>query len=218
MRAAAATALATGKARLILDLRRSGVTDIRVLSAIEGLPRGRFVSETLAERAWDDTALPIECGQTISQPTVVAWMSAALEVGERMRVLEVGTGSGYQTAVLSRLCRRVYTIERHRALARAAQERFDALDLHNVTVRIGDGGAGWREQAPFPRIMVTAAAAAPPPALVDQLAMDGVMVMPVGPPNGEQALIRFRRTPEGLQREYLFGVRFVPLVEGAPAR
>lgn len=208
---------ATERARLILSLRRSGVTDANVLSAIETVPRDLFVPPALAGRAWDDRALPIECGQTISQPTVVAWMSAALDLDDRTKILEVGTGSGYQTAILSRLCRRVYTIERHRGLARAAQFRFEALNLHNIVPRIGDGNAGWREQAPFERIMVTAAAPAPPPALVDQLAIGGLMVMPLGPIDGEQSLVRLRRTRDGLHEQRIFDVHFVPLVEGAPA-
>ena len=213
----AAAPCATDRARLVLELRRSGVTDPKVLSAVEAAPRHMFVPREYAARAWDDTALPIACGQAISQPTVVAWMSAALELDDRMTVLEVGTGSGYQAAVLSRLCRRVYTVERRRPLALAAKARFEALGMGNVTTRIGDGCLGWPGQAPFPRILVTAAAPAPPPALVDQLAMGGVMVMPVGAPDGEQDLVQFRRAPEGLRERRLFGVRFVPLIEGAPA-
>ena len=208
---------ATERARLILSLRRSGVTDANVLAAIETVPRDLFVPPELAGRAWDDRALPIECGQTISQPTVVAWMSAALDLDDRTKILEVGTGSGYQTAILSRLCRRVYTIERHRGLARTAQFRFEALNLHNIVPRVGDGNAGWREQAPFERIIVTAAAPAPPPALVDQLAIGGVMVMPIGPIGGEQSLVRLCRTRDGLREQRIFDVHFVPLVEGAPA-
>ena len=208
---------ATERARLILSLRRSGVTDANVLAAIETVPRDLFVPPELAGRAWDDRALPIECGQTISQPTVVAWMSAALDLDDRTKILEVGTGSGYQTAILSRLCRRVYTIERHRGLARTAQFRFEAPNLHNIVPRVGDGNAGWREQAPFERIIVTAAAPAPPPALVDQLAIGGLMVMPLGPVGGEQSLVRLRRTPDGLHEQHIFDVNFVPLVEGAPA-
>jgi protein-L-isoaspartate(D-aspartate) O-methyltransferase len=203
------------KARLILGLRRSGVTETRVLAAIETVPRELFVAEALAEHAYDDSALPIACGQTISQPTVVAWMTAALEVGERMKVLEVGTGSGYQAAVLAKLCRRVYTIERHRELLKDAEVRFEALNLHNITTRVGDGTRGWPEQAPFDRVIVTAAAAAePPPALLDQLALGGVMVLPLGPPDGEQVLVRVRRDEHGYHRERIFEVRFVPLIEG----
>ena len=204
----------TQKARLILDLRRSGVTDTRVLAAMESMPRERFVPESLADFAYDDGALPIACGQTISQPSVVAWMTASLEVGERMKVLEVGTGSGYQAAVLSRLCRRVYTIERHRALLDGAEATFRDLDLHNITTRLGDGALGWPEQAAFERIVVTAAAEEPPPALLDQLVVGGVMVLPLGPPEGVQTLMRIRRDGEGYHRETIFAVRFVPLVAG----
>jgi protein-L-isoaspartate(D-aspartate) O-methyltransferase len=195
------------KARLILGLRRSGVTETRVLAAM-------FVAEPLAEHAYDDSALPIACGQTISQPTVVAWMTAALEVGERMKVLEVGTGSGYQAAVLAKLCRRVYTVERHRELVKAAEARFEALNLHNITTRVGDGARGWPEQAPFDRVIVTAAAVEPPAPLLDQLALGGVMVLPLGPPDGEQVLVRVRCDEHGYHRERIFEVRFVPLIEG----
>lgn len=207
---------ASRKARLILGLRQSGVTDSRVLSAIESVPREMFVPQALAAHAYDDTALPIDCGQTISQPTVVAWMTAALEVGERMKVLEIGTGSGYQAAVLSKLCRRVYTIERHATLLAQAEERFQDLRLNNITSRVGDGAKGWPEQAPFDRIIVTAAAPEPPPALLDQLANGGVMVLPLGDPRGDQSLIRLRRDEQVFHRERIFGVRFVPLIEGDP--
>lgn len=201
-------------ARLILGLRQSGITDRRVLSAIESIPREMFVSEAMAVHAYDDTALPIDCGQTISQPTVVAWMTHALSVGERMKVLEIGTGSGYQAAVLSKLCRRVYTIERHRALLKQAELRFEALRLSNITTRVGDGTRGWPQQAPFDRIIVTAAAAEPPPALLDQLAPGGIMVLPLGDPEGDQSLIRLTRDGQVFHRERIFGVRFVPLIEG----
>jgi protein-L-isoaspartate(D-aspartate) O-methyltransferase len=205
---------AANKARLILSLRQAGVTDSAVLSAIETVPREFFVPEAMAVHAYDDTALPIACGQTISQPTVVAWMTAALELSERLRVLEIGTGSGYQAAILARLCRRVYTVERHRDLALEAQKRFDALSLNNITSRIADGSLGWPEQAPFDRIIVTAAAATPPPALLDQLAIGGIMVLPLGDPDGDQTLVRLRRDEQGFHRERIFGVRFVPLIEG----
>ncbi len=205
---------ASRKARLILGLRQSGVTDNRVLSAIESVPRDMFVPQSMVSHAYDDTALPIDCGQTISQPTVVAWMTAALEVGERMKVLEIGTGSGYQAAILSKLCRRVYTIERHRALLAEAEQRFQELRLSNITSRVGDGTKGWPEQAPFDRIIVTAAAAEPPPALLDQLANGGLMVLPLGDPQGDQSLIRLRRDEQVFHRERIFGVRFVPLIEG----
>ena len=209
------------KARLILGLRQAGVTDTGVLSAIEVVPRELFVPDNLADHAYDDNALPIACGQTISQPTVVAWMTAALEIGARMRVLEIGTGSGYQAAILAHLCRRVYTVERHRDLAKEAQQRFQDLNLNNISSRIGDGSLGWPEQAPFERIVVTAAAVAPPPALLDQLALGGIMMLPLGEPDGDQTLVRLRRDEDGFHRERIFGVRFVPLIEGVagePAR
>ena len=202
--------------RLIAELRNSGISDEAVLAAIGAVDRERFVSPTFAERAWDNTALPISFGQTISQPLVVAAMTEALRVGPRMKVLEIGTGSGYQAAVLSRICRRVYTIERFKELLQIAEARFLQLRLHNITTRHGDGWKGWREQAPFERIMVTAAAASVPGALVDQLAEGGIMVLPVGQTSRDQALLRLTRTPEGVREEHLSEVRFVPLVAGVP--
>lgn len=203
------------KIRLIMELRREGITDTRVLAAVERTPRDLFVAPPFKDQAYENVALPISQGQTISQPFVVAYMTQALEVGERMKVLEIGTGSGYQTAVLARLCRRVYTIERYKSLLDEAEERFRALRLTNITARHGDGMKGWPELAPFERIIVTAAASAePPPALLEQLAEGGVMVLPLGG-HGEQRLVRLRRAAEGLERQDLLPVRFVPLVEGA---
>lgn len=203
----------TGKIRLLMELRSQGVTDTRVLNAMEKTPRDLFVPEHLKDQAWANTALPIGSGQTISQPIVVATMTAKLAVGERMRVLEIGTGSGYQAAILARLARRVYSIERHRELLVEAQKRFDALGLHNITTRVGDGSRGWPEAAPFDRIIVTAAAARVPPALLDQLVPDGILVIPVGDGGWDQRLLRIRRTGEGFDEEVLMDVRFVPLVE-----
>jgi protein-L-isoaspartate(D-aspartate) O-methyltransferase len=200
--------------RLIMALRRQGITDARVLSAMERVPRALFVPQAFADQAYEDIALPLECGQTISQPFVVAYMTQALEVGERMRVLEIGTGSGYQSAVLSYLCRRVYTIERYRTLMREAEARFKELALANITTRVGDGARGWPEQAPFDRIILTAAVEATPEALVGQLKPQGVMVLPLGGPQ-EQWLTRVRLTEQGLKEEALLPVRFVPVVEGA---
>lgn len=199
--------------RLIMALRRQGITDSRVLSAIERVPREVFVPAAFADQAYEDMALPIECGQTISQPFVVAYMTQALELGERMRVLEIGTGSGYQAAVLAHLCRRVYTIERYRILMREAEERFQNLGLTNVTTRVGDGARGWPEQAPFDRIILTAATENLPEALIEQLKPDGVMVLPLGGPQ-EQWLTRVRLAAEGIRQEELLAVRFVPMVEG----
>ena len=203
------------KIRLILELRRGGITDTRLLAAIERLPRERFVPETFRDKAYDNAALPIGHQQTISQPVVVARMTQALEVSDRDKVLEVGTGSGYQAAVLAALCRRLYTIERHPALLRQAERRFTELDIANITAMSGDGTLGWPVQAPFDRIMVTAAAEDVPAILTDQLAIGGIMVLPVGSGEGEQELVRVRRTADGAETENLGRVRFVRLVEGA---
>ncbi len=202
------------KIRLILALRRSGITDTRVLGVMEQLPRDAFVPVTFRDRAYDDVTLPIGLHQTISQPSVVARMTQALNVGDRMKVLEVGTGSGYQAAVLAGLCRRLYTIERHRELLRLAERQFNALRITNVTTRLGDGMAGWPEQAPFDRIIVTAAATEVPQKLVGQLGVGGILVAPVGEPDGEQILVRVHREEEGTREEKVGPVRFVPLVPG----
>ena len=203
------------KIRLIMELRREGITDNRVLSAVERVPREHFVLPSFHDQAYENTALPIGHGQTISQPAVVAYMTQALEVGDRMKVLEIGTGCGYQAAVLSRLCRRVYTIERYRVLLREAETRFATLRLHNITTRWGDGGEGWAEQAPFDRIIVTAAAKELPQALVDQLAVGGIMIAPVGANTYDQNLVRCRRTEDDCTYETLWPVRFVPMIGGA---
>ncbi len=203
------------KIRLIMELRLSGVVDLRVLAAIERVPREQFVPEPFRDRAYQNCALPLGHGQTISQPLVVGMMTQALDVGERMKVLEVGTGSGYQAAVLSRLCRRVYTVERHRPLLMGAIARFEALRMHNITTRVGDGTKGWREQAPFDRVLITAAADTMPDMLMDQLVIGGVLVMPLGAEGGEQKVVRVRRTAEGFETETLSPTRFVPLVAGA---
>jgi protein-L-isoaspartate(D-aspartate) O-methyltransferase len=200
--------------RLLMKLRTNGVTDTRVLSAIESIPREIFVPESFRDKAYEDTALPIDSGQTISQPTVVAWMTWALEVSDRMRVLEIGTGSGYQAAILARLCRMVYTVERHRDLLKVAQERFKKLKLSNIMTQLGDGAKGWKSGAPFDRIIVTAAAHEVPAALLEQLAEGGIMVLPVGS-DTEQLLLRIEKTPHGIVQQHLMSVRFVPLVEGA---
>lgn len=204
------------KIELIMALRRQGIRDKRVLNAIERVPRETFIDASFRKQAYEDHALPIECGQTISQPFVVAYMTEQLQVTDRMKVLEVGTGSGYQAAVLSKLCRRVYTIERYRTLLKDAVKRFEELHLHNITAKVGDGAEGWPEQAPFDRIIVTAAAPAVPRKLVEQLKPGGLMIVPVGTPGGrgEQNLVRIARTEEGVKREELLPVRFVPLVEG----
>jgi protein-L-isoaspartate(D-aspartate) O-methyltransferase len=202
--------------RLLMELRGLGVSDARVLGALERVPREVFVPGAFKDQAYENVALPIGHGQTISQPLVVALMTEALEVGERDKVLEIGTGSGYQTAVLARLCRRVFSIERHRALLKEAEKRFAELRLHNVTSRFGDGTKGWPEQAPFDRIIVTAAAPELPGKLLGSLAEGGVLVAPVGEERRDQRLIRIRRKDGTSITEELGPVRFVPLVAGLP--
>lgn len=202
------------KMQFIYALRSKGVIDQRVLSAMEQMDRGHFVRGTFEERAYEDTPLPIACGQTISQPSVVGLMTQALEVGPRDKVLEVGTGSGYQAAILSLLARRVYTIERHRRLVRETQALFQRLDLTNVTAIAGDGSFGLPEQAPFDRIIVTAAAEDPPGPLLAQLKIGGIMIVPVGQSDAVQSLIKVTRLDAGFDYEELRPVRFVPLLEG----
>lgn len=200
--------------RFIYAIRSRGVTDARVLKAMERIDRGAFVRGIFAERAHEDMPLPIACGQTISQPSMVGLMTQALELTGREKVLEIGTGSGYQAAILSLLARRVYTLERHRRLVHAAREVFAQLDLNNIIAITGDGSHGLPEQAPFDRIIVTAAAEDPPGPLLAQLRTGGIMVVPVGQSDAVQSLIRVRRTESGLDYEELRTVRFVPLVEG----
>ncbi len=204
--------------RLLMELRRAGIGDPRVLGAIEKTPREAFVPAAFADQAYEDMALPIDDGQTISQPYVVALMTEALLVGDRHMVLEIGTGSGYQTAILARLARRVFSIERHRGLLRAAERRLEMLGLRNVVCRFGDGTKGWPEQLPYDRVIVTAAAPQIPAALIDGLAPEGVLVAPVGADRRDQQLVRVRRTEDGLVSEDLGLVRFVPLVSGLPRR
>jgi protein-L-isoaspartate(D-aspartate) O-methyltransferase len=204
--------------RLLMELRGAGITDARVLGAIERVPREVFVPAAFKDQAYENVALPIGQGQTISQPLVVALMTEALEVGERDKVLEIGTGSGYQAAVLARLCRRVFTIERHRGLLKEAERRFAGLKIHNITTRFGDGTKGWPEQAPFDRILVTAAAPDLLKKLLDQLAPEGILVAPVGEERRNQQLIRVRRSDGETVTEELGGVRFVPLVAGLPRK
>ncbi len=200
--------------RFLFVLRSKGVTDARVLSAMEAVDRQAFVGGLFAERAWEDMPLPISCGQTISQPSVVGLMTQALEVGPRDKVLEVGTGSGYQAAILARLARRVYTVDRHRRLVREAEARLVAAGVRNVTALTADGCFGLPEQAPFDRILVTAAAEDPPGPLLAQLREGGIMVLPVGQSDAVQTLLRVQRGPSGFDYSELRAVRFVPLVEG----
>jgi protein-L-isoaspartate(D-aspartate) O-methyltransferase len=205
-------------AELLLRLRRAGVTDQKVLAAMEAVPRDVFVPADERGNAYSERALPIDCGQTISAPVIVGMMTQALDLSDRDRVLEVGTGSGYQAAVLARLCRRVYTIERFRTLLAAAEQRFRTLRLANITTLVGDGTKGWPEQAPFDRIIVTAAGEDVPEALLGQLRSGGILVMPVGPLDGVQSLMRIERGEGGYARTRLADVRFVPLIPGKAER
>jgi protein-L-isoaspartate(D-aspartate) O-methyltransferase len=201
-------------AKLILALRQQGVSDPAVLTAIEKTPRDLFTEDLFKDRAWEDQALPIACGQTISQPFIVGLMTQALTLEPRSRVLEIGTGSGYQTAVLSRLSRLVYSVERYRTLLNEAENRFKTLGLTNIITRFGDGGEGWAEQAPFDRIIVTAAAPGEPKTLLTQLKPSGVLVAPVGK-GPVQHLKRYAGDGEGgFKVEVLCEVRFVPLLDG----
>ncbi len=204
----------TRLARLILSLRKQGVSDPKVLAAIESTPRDMFTPDLFQERAWEDQALPIACGQTISQPFIVGLMTQALKIEPRSRVLEIGTGSGYQTTVLSKLSRLVYTVERYRTLMQEAEARFKALGLTNVITKFGDGGLGWPEQAPFDRILVTAAAPDEPKALLSQLKPKGILVAPVGR-GPVQVLKRYVGDGKGgFDVEEMTEVRFVPLLDG----
>ncbi len=202
------------KMQFLFALRNAGITDLRTLGAMERIDRALFVRGLFAERAYHDAALTIACGQTISQPTVVGAMTQALRVNPRDKVLEVGTGSGYQAAILSQLARRVYTVDRHRRLVAEARAVFESLGLVNITAFTADGSLGLPDQAPFDRILVTAASEDPPPALLAQLRTGGTMVLPVGQSDTVQSLIRVTRTETGFDYEELMPVRFVPLVEG----
>ena len=202
------------KMRFLFQLRSRGVTDPRVLASMEKIDRGLFVRGQFADRAYEDTPLPIPCGQTISQPSVVGLMTQSLNPGSRDTVLEIGTGSGYQAAVLSGLCRRVYTVDRHKRLVTEAEAIFRHLGLSNITAQVADGSRGLPDQAPFDRILVTAAAEDPPGPLLAQLKIGGIMVVPVGQSDAVQTLIRVTRTDAGYDYDELRQVRFVPLVEG----
>ncbi|KKM00699.1 hypothetical protein LCGC14_1801830 [marine sediment metagenome] len=202
------------KMQFLFALRSKGVTDARVLNAMEKIDRGEFVRGIFSARAYEDMPLPIACGQTISQPSVVGLMTQALEVRPRDKVLEIGTGSGYQAAILAQLARRVYTVDRQARLVRDARALFDRLDLSNITTFAADGSHGLPEQAPFDRILVTAAAEDPPGPLLAELRIGGIMVLPVGQSDQVQRLIKVTRRESGLDYEELRQVRFVPLLEG----
>jgi len=203
--------------QFLFALRSRGVTDQRTLTAMEKVDRALFVRGYFSDRAYDDMPLPIACGQTISQPSVVGLMTQALRVQPRDKVLEVGTGSGYQATILSELGRRIYTVDRHKRLLRDATRIFDKLGLTNVTAIHADGSFGLPDQAPFDRILVTAAAEDPPGPLLAQLRIGGIMVLPVGQSDAVQSLIRVTRTGDGFEYDELRPVRFVPLVEGLGA-
>lgn len=206
--------IAERQMQFLFALRSKGVTDARVLTAMEKTDRAMFVKGHFSDRAYEDMPLPIACGQTISQPSVVGLMTQALGVQPRDKVLEVGTGSGYQAAILSHLARRVYTVDRHKTLMNNARVIFQALDITNLTAFTADGSYGLPEQAPFDRILVTAAAEDPPGPLLAQLKVGGIMVLPVGQSDSVQTLIRVSRTETGFEYEELRPVRFVPLLEG----
>ena len=200
---------------LVMSLRKKGIGNIDVLRAMELVPREEFVHPAFREQAYYDIALPLECGQTISQPFIVARMTEMLAVDKNDKVLEVGTGSGYQAAVLSHLGRRIFTIEKFRDLYLSARDEFGRLALDNIVTRPGDGGKGWPEQAPFDRIIVTAAAAEIPRALLDQLVVGGRLVMPVGAHRDQQKITIIDRTDKGYEQEQTIPVRFVPLITGS---
>ena len=202
------------KIRLIMSLRQKGITDTSVLSAIERVPRENFVLSQFTGQAYEDSAWPIEEGQTISEPYVVAFMTQALKNNHDLKVLEIGTGSGYQAAILSKLYRRVFTIERYKSLLRIAEERFHQCKIHNVITRLNDGFNGWPEQAPFDRIIVTAAAESIPPNLKNQLSENGILIIPIGFENRKQQIIRVIKKENTFIEENLLSVRFVPLVKG----
>jgi protein-L-isoaspartate(D-aspartate) O-methyltransferase len=200
--------------QFLYTLRSRGVTDKRVLNAMEQIDRAPFVRGIFSGRAYEDTPLPIACGQTISQPSVVGLMTQALKLSPRDKVLEIGTGSGYQAAILSRLVRRVYTLDRHQRLVREARALFEEQGLTNITAITADGSHGLPDQAPFDRIIVTAAAEDPPGPLLAQLKIGGIMVVPVGQSDAVQHLIRVRKDEDGFKYDELLPVRFVPLLEG----
>ena len=208
------TADAERKMQFLYALRSKGVTNTAVMTAMERIDRCDFIRGVFSERAYEDVPLPISCGQTISQPSVVGLMTQALMISPRDKVLEVGTGSGYQAAILSQLARRVYTVDRHRPLIKDASALFEALDLSNIIAFTADGSFGLPDHAPFDRIVVTAAAEDPPGPLLAQLKIGGIMVVPVGQSDAVQSLIRVTKTETGFDYEELRSVRFVPLVEG----
>ncbi len=209
-----------GSIALVSDLRKMGITDARVLAAMERTPREEFVEKPFETSAYENTALPIACGQTISQPYIVAFATQALEVEPKHRVLELGTGSGYQAAILSPLCRMVYTIERHKPLLVQAEARFKKLGLNNIVTRHADGLKGWADVGPFDRIILSAAVTEVPQILINQLKPNGILVAPVGQTTTSasisQSLTKMIRNETGVTRQSLIPVMFVPMIEGLP--
>jgi protein-L-isoaspartate(D-aspartate) O-methyltransferase len=199
--------------QLVMTLRGCGVTNAKVLAAIENTPRDAFVPDRFGDQAYADRALPIDCGQTISQPFVVAHMTQALQIDDRCKVLEIGTGSGYQASILAHLARRVYTIERYRTLSKEAEARFEELRLSNIVTRVGDGSVGWPEQAPFDRIILTASAPSRPVEILGQLKDGGIAIAPVNR-DKTQFLVRYERTGSTFTETDLMEVRFVPMIKG----
>lgn len=201
------------KAQLIMQLRAQSIRNADVLSALEKVPREAFLPQALRKHAYEDASLPIAGGQTISQPYIVARMTEALNLTRKHRVLEIGTGSGYQAAILSYLSRRVYTIERLRPLLVQAENLFRKLHLTNITTFHGDGYRGWPEAAPFDRIIVTCRCDTLPLNLLDQLKEDGILIAPIGH-TGQEALFRVTKKAGDVDMEQLMPVRFVPMVSG----
>ena len=203
-----------GKFDLLLDLKQQGVSDIKILNIIEDIDRSLFIDTNLKEKSNLNVALPIDCGQTISQPLIVAHMTQTLDINKKMRVLEIGTGSGYQSIVLSKLSRFVYTIERHNILLKKAKSLLQSLEINNVFFKHADGGLGWSDQAPFDRIIVTASAPEIPTKLLSQLVDNGIMVIPVGEDNDNQVLKKIIKKGDSFIVKNIMNVRFVPLLEG----
>ena len=203
-----------GKFDLLLDLKQQGISDIKVLNIIEHIDRSLFIDTNLKEKSNLNVALPIDCGQTISQPLIVAHMTQTLDINKKMRVLEIGTGSGYQSIVLSKLSRFVYTIERHNILLKKAKNLLQSLEINNVFFKHADGGLGWSDQAPFDRIIVTASAPEIPTKLLSQLVDNGIMVIPVGEDNDNQVLKKIIKKGDSFIVKNIMNVRFVPLLEG----
>ncbi|MGC6473663.1 MAG: protein-L-isoaspartate(D-aspartate) O-methyltransferase [Candidatus Puniceispirillaceae bacterium] len=201
------------KAKLLMALRAQAIMQPDILAAIETLPREQFIPESLHNHAYENASLPIGHKQTISQPYIVALMTQSLELKKTHRVLEIGTGSGYQAAILSRLCRRVYTLERLRPLLVSAEKRLKALQISNITYRHADGAKGWPEAAPFDRIIITCQVGEIPSILLDQLKIGGILIAPVGP-SGKEELVRVKREADGFEHETLMPVRFVPMLSG----